>query len=197
MRRVSRRWALAGMLLWAGAAQADDEWRGYLSLGAGMALDRLSEWNAKGAAINMYFGVETPMGLSLGIYGEAAKTWGQEFQDLQQHSSDRVHLDYQQYGLEARFRGFRDRMISPWIAVRLARSASQPQTPNELGQLVRQEFQSMSVAVRGGFDVWLGENWGVTGASSWQWCDVRYEQSAVRQCAKPINSILVGPTLRF
>lgn len=184
------------MLLWAGAAQAG-EWQGYLSLGAGMALDRLSEWNAKGAAINMYFGVEAPVGLSLGVYGEAAKTWGQEFQDLQQNTSSRVHLDYQQYGLEARFRGFRDRMISPWISVRLARSNSKPQTPNELGQLVRQEFQSMSAAVRGGFDVWMGDHWGITGATSWQWCDVRYEQAAVRQCAKPINSILVGPTLRF
>ncbi len=189
------RWAMAGLLLWAGSAQAG-EWRGYLSLGAGMALDRLSEWNAKGAAINAYFGVEMPIGLSLGIYGEAAETWGQKFEDIQ-HDSSRVQLDYRQYGMEVRFRGFRDRMISPWLAVRLARSASKPQTPNEFGQLVRQEFQAMSAAVRGGFDVWLGMNWGLTAATSWQWCDVRYEKEAVRECTRPINSILVGPTLRF
>jgi hypothetical protein len=195
MRRVSKLWALAALLMWTGTAQAG-EWRGYFSLGAGLALDRLSEWNAKGAAINAYFGVEVPMGLSLGIYGEAVETWGQKFEDLQQ-STSRVQLDYRQYGLEVRFRGFRDRMISPWISVRLARSRSTPQTPDEFGQLVRQEFQDLSAAVRGGFDVWLGMNWGLTAATSWQWCDVRYEKSAIQECAKPINTLLVGPTLRF
>lgn len=187
--------AMAGLWLWARPAQAG-EWRGYLSLGAGMALDRLSEWNAKGAAINAYFGVEIPIGLSLGVYGEAAETWGQKFEDLQQNSH-RVQLDYKQYGLEVRFRGFRERMISPWFAVRLARSTSKPQTPDDVGQAVRQEFQAMSAAVRGGFDVWLGMNWGVTAATSWQWCDVRYEKEAVRECTRPLNSFLVGPTLRF
>ncbi|WP_224244893.1 hypothetical protein [Hyalangium gracile] len=189
--------ALVGLLLWAGAAQAG-EWRGYLSLGAGVALDRLSEWDAKGAAINAYFGVELPVGLSFGIYGEAAETWGQKFEDFRDsQSTSRVQLDYRQYGLEIRFRGFRDRMISPWLAVRLARSRSTPQTPDEFGQLVRQEFDAMSAAVRGGFDVWLGMNWGLTAATSWQWCDVRYEKAAVRECTRPINSLLVGPTLRF
>ncbi len=195
MKRALNLLAVALLCLWAQAAQAD-EWRGYLSLGAGMALDRLSEWNAKGAAINAYFGVETPMGLSLGVYGEAVETWGEKFQEFQE-SPGRVQLDYRQYGLEVRFRGFRDRMVSPWISVRLARSRSTPQTPDELGQLVRQEFQAMSAAVRGGFDVWLGAHWGLTGATSWQWCDVRFEKAAVRECAKPINTVLVGPTLRF
>lgn len=188
-------WAMAGLWLWARPAQAG-EWRGYLSLGAGISLDRLSEWNAKGAAINAYFGVEIPIGLSLGVYGEAAETWGQKFEDLQQNSH-RVQLDYKQYGLEVRFRGFRERMISPWFAVRLARSTSKPQTPDDVGQAVRQEFQAMSAAVRGGFDVWLGMNWGVTAATSWQWCDVRYEKEAVRECTRPLNSFLIGPTLRF
>jgi hypothetical protein len=195
MRRGLKLWALAGLLLWAGGAQAG-EWRGYLSLGAGLTLDRLSEWDAKGAAINAYFGVEAPMGLSVGVYGEAVETWGQKFQDVQQNSG-RVQLDYRQYGLEIRFRGFRERMISPWVAVRLAQSSSRPQTPDELGQLVRQEFQAMSAAVRFGLDWWLGMNWGITGATSWQWCDVRYEKDAVRECAKPLNTIMVGPTVRF
>src|ERR1044071_9358777 len=84
---------------WAGPAQAAGEWRGDLSLGAGGALDRLREWTAEGAAINAYFGVELPIGLSLGVYGEAAETWGQKFEDLQQ-STGRVQLDYKQYGLE-------------------------------------------------------------------------------------------------
>lgn len=187
---------MVGLILWAGTAQAG-EWRAYLSLGAGMALDRLSEWNAKGAAINAYLGVEVPMGLSLGVYGEAVETWGQKFEDVQQGGLSRVQLDYQQYGLEVRFRVLRERMISPWLAVRLAQSRSRPQTPNELGQLVRQEFKDLSAAVRFGFDVWMGMNWGLSAATSWQWCDVRYEKEAVQECAKPINTILVGPTLRF
>src|SRR4051812_9494906 len=194
MRRLSELGLVVGLLL-GGAAQAG-EWRGDLSLGAGLALDRYSEWNAKGAAINVYCGVEAPVGLSLGLYGEAAETWGQKFEDLQQGTA-RVQLDYQQYGLEARFRGFRDRMISPWVALRLARSTSRPQTPDEVGQLVRQEFQAASGAVRFGLDWWMGMNWGITGATSWQWCDVRLEKEAVRECAKPINAVLVGITTRF
>jgi hypothetical protein len=196
MQPVSKLGALVGLLLYAGAAHAG-EWRGYLSLGAGMALDHMSEWNAKGAAINVYFGVEAPIGLSVGIYGEAAETWGQKFGELENPSSEQVQLDYRQYGVEIRMRVLRERMFSPWLAVRLARSKSQPQTPNEFGQLVRQEFQALGGAVRFGIDMWLGEHLGATAATSWQWCDVRYETAAAKQCAKPINTILVGPTLRF
>jgi hypothetical protein len=196
MQSVSRLVALVGLLLYAGAAHAEG-WRGYLSLGAGMALDHLSEWDAKGAAVNVYFGLEAPMGLSMGIYGEAAETWGQKFNEAQNPSSNRVQLDYRQYGLEVRMRVLRDRMFSPWLALRLASSQSRPQTPNEVGQLVRQEFLAIGAAVRLGVDMWLGEHVGATAATSWQWCDVRYETEAARQCAKPINTILVGPTLRF
>jgi hypothetical protein len=196
MQPVSKLGALVGLLLYAGAAHAGD-WRGYLSLGAGMALDHMSDWDAKGAAINVYFGVEAPIGLSVGLYGEAAETWGQKFDELQNPSAERVQLDYRQYGVEIRMRVLRDRMFSPWLAVRLARSESHPQTPDEFGQLVRQEFQALGGAVRFGIDMWLGEHWGATAATSWQWCDVRYETEAVKQCAKPINTILVGPTLRF
>lgn len=196
MQPVSRLGALVGLLLYAGTAHAD-QWRGYMSLGAGMALDHMSDWDAKGAAVNMYFGVEAPMGLSVGVYAEAAETWGQKFDEIQSGGSPRVQLDYQQYGLEVRFRVLRDRMFSPWLALRLANSKSTPQTPDELGQLVRQEFQAVGGAVRFGIDMWLGEHVGATAATSWQWCDVRYEAEAARQCAKPINTILVGPTVRF
>ena len=126
MRRLTELGVVVGVILWAGVAQAG-EWRGYLGLSAGMALDRYSEWDAKGAAINVYFGIEAPIGLSVGVYGEAAETWGQKFEDLQENASSRVQLDYQQYGLEIRFRGFRDRMISPWASIRLAQSHSRPQ----------------------------------------------------------------------
>lgn len=196
MQPVSKLGALVGLLLSASAAHASD-WRGYMSMGAGMALDHMSEWDAKGAAVNMYFGVEAPMGLSVGLYGEAAETWGQKFDELQNQNSNRVQLDYQQYGLEVRFRVLRDRMFSPWLALRVARSKSTPQTPDEFGQLVRQEFSAVGGAVRFGVDMWLGEHVGATAATSWQWCDVRYETEAARQCAKPINTILVGPTVRF
>ena len=185
-----------GLLLYASTAHAD-QWRGYMSMGAGMALDHMSDWDAKGAAVNMYFGVEAPMGLSVGVYGEAAETWGQKFNELQSQNSTRVQLDYQQYGLEVRFRVLRERMFSPWVAVRLAHSKSQPQTPDELGKMVRQEFQAVGGAVRFGIDMWVGEHVGATAATSWQWCDVRYEAESARQCAKPINTILVGPTVRF
>ncbi|ADO68609.1 hypothetical protein [Stigmatella aurantiaca] len=196
MRRVSRLGALAGVLLFTGTAEAGG-WRGYLSLGAGVALDHLSEWNVKGAAVNAYLGVEAPVGLSLGVYVEGAETWGAAVENLREDSSHHVQLDYKQIGMEVRFRVLRDRMFSPWLSLRLARSDSRPLTPDEFGQLIRQEFANLSAAVRFGLDWWLGDHLGVTAATSWQWCDVRYEQAADKRCAKPINNILLGPTLRF
>ncbi len=62
---------------------------------------------------------------------------------------------------------------------------------------MRQEFQALGGAVRFGLDWWLGSTGASPAATSWQWCDVRYEKAAVRECAKPINTILVGPTVRF
>ncbi len=196
MRRGSRLGLLVGLLVWAGTAEAG-AWRAYVSLGAGMALDHLSDWDARGAAINGYFGIEAPVGLSLGLYGEAAETWGRKLEEIQQNPTGRVQLDYRQYGLEVRLRLLRDRLFSPWVAVRLARSRSQPLTPDEFGELVRREFKATSGAVRFGIDWWLGEQWGATAATSWQWCDVKYETQQLQECARPINTILVGPTVRF
>lgn len=205
MPSMSKSGVLAAALLWAGVAEAGG-WRTYLSLGAGVALDHLSEWNAKGAALQGYLGVETPVGLSLGVIAEGAETWGQQAGELAQNPSEdalrRVELDYRSLGLEVRMRFFRDRMISPWLGARIAISRSMPLTPDEAGRMVRQSFENTSTAFRFGLDMWMGEHWAVTGSTSWQFCDVRSGGEELGfdvgvQCTRPIQTILLGPTLRF
>lgn len=205
MRSNSRCGVLAAALLWAGAAHAGD-WKTYLSLGAGVALDHLSEWNARGAALQGYLGVETPVGLSLGVVAEGAEIWGQQLLEAAEQPGEeslrRVELDYRSLGLELRMRFFRTRMISPWLGARIAISRSMPLTPDEAGQLVRQSFENTSTALRFGLDWWMGEHWAVTGSTSLQWCDVRSGGEELGfptrvQCTQPIQTILLGPTVRF
>ncbi len=196
------KYAVLAALLWAGGAEAGN-WRSYLSLGAGVALDHLSEWDARGAAVQGYLGVETPVGLSLGVVAEGAETWGREVADNpSEEAVRRVELDYRSLGLEVRMRFFRDRMISPWLGARIAISRSMPITPDEAGRLVRQSFENTSTALRFGLDWWMGEHWAVTGSTSWQFCDVRSGGEELGfnvgvQCTRPIQTILLGPTLRF
>ena len=109
-----------------------------------------------------------------------------KFEDIQQGSAQ-VQLDYQQYGLELRFRGFRDRMISPWVGLRLARSTSRPQTPDELGQLVRQEFGGEACLI--GFSTHAGT---VTAARDW---DSPAEQRRVTVNLAPSGVRKSGPGL--
>lgn len=205
MPSMSKSGVLAAALLWAGVAEAGG-WRTYLNLGAGVALDHLSEWNAKGAALQGYLGVETPVGLSLGVVAEGAETWGRQAGELVQNPSEdaarRVELDYRSLGLELRMRFFRDKMFSPWLGARIAISRSMPLTPDEAGRMVRQSFENTSTALRFGLDWWMGDHWAVTGSTSWQFCDVRSGGEELGfdvgvQCTRPIQTILLGPTLRF
>ncbi|XXF77684.1 hypothetical protein P2318_32235 [Myxococcaceae bacterium GXIMD 01537] len=205
MRSTARHGVLAAALLWTGVAEAGS-WRTYLHLGAGVALDHLSDWDARGAALQGYLGVETPVGLSLGVVAEGAETWGRQLGDFIQDPSEdaarRVELDYRSMGLELRMRFFRDRMISPWLGARIAISRSTPLTPDEAGNLVRQSFENTSTALRFGLDWWMGEHFAVTGSTSWQWCDVRSGGEEIAaglsvSCTRPLQTILLGPTLRF
>jgi hypothetical protein len=205
MASTSKSAVLAAALLYAGSAHAGS-WRTYLSLGAGVALDHLSEWKAKGAALQAYLGVETPVGLSLGVVGEGAETWGRQLGEVVQGPSEdsakRVQLDYRSLGVEVRMRFFREQVVSPWVGARIAISRSSPLTPDEAGHLVRQSFENTSSAVRFGLDWWVADHVAVTGSTSWQWCDVRSGGEELGfnvgvQCTRPIQTILLGPTVRF
>ena len=81
--------------LWAGVSSAG-EWRAYGSASTGFVLDHTSGIRAKGGAIQAYVGVEAPFGLSLGVVGEGAETWGARIQGQQ------LQLDYRTLGLEYR-----------------------------------------------------------------------------------------------
>lgn len=141
-----------------------------------------------------YLGVETPFGLSLGVVGEGAETWGARIQGQQ------LQLDYRSLGLELRLRFLRDGGVNPWVGVRVAHSRSTPLVLDDLGSLRRMLHDGLSTALRVGMDAWLGEHLGITASTAWQWCDVRVDSSATPsqdECAKPLHSILLGPTLRF
>ncbi len=181
-----------GVALWAGTASAG-EWRLYGSATTGFVLDHLTGVRAKGGAVQAYVGVEAPMGLSLGVVGEGAETWGARIDGQQ------LELDYRSVGLELRLRFLRDQPVSPWLGLRLAQSWSSPLVLDDLGQTRRMVEDGLSSALRVGMDTWLGDNWGITLSTSWQWCDVRVErlEQAPVECAKPLHTIMGGPTLRF
>lgn len=179
--------------LWAGTSAAGG-WRGYAAASTGFVLDHTSGIRAKGGALQLYVGAETPFGLSLGVIGEGVETWGATIQGQQ------LELDYLSLGLELRLRFLRDGGVNPWVGLRVAQSRSTPMTLDELGSPRRMLHDGLSTAVRLGLDTWLGEHLGITASTAWQWCDVRVDSSASPTqdaCAKPLHSILLGPTVRF
>lgn len=178
--------------LWAGVSSAG-EWRAYGSASTGFILDHTSGIRAKGGAIQAYVGVEAPFGLSLGVVGEGAETWGARIQGQQ------LQLDYRSLGLELRLRFLRDGGVNPWVGLRVAQSHSTPLTLDDLGAPRRMLHDGLSTALRLGLDTWLGEHLGITASTAWQWCDVRVDASSPTSdaCAKPLHSILLGPTVRF
>jgi hypothetical protein len=192
MRHVASLGSLV-VALWAGTSAAG-AWRGYAAASTGFILDHTSGIRAKGGALQAYVGVETPFGLSLGVVGEGAETWGARIQGQQ------LQLDYRSLGLELRLRFLRDGRVNPWVGVRVAQSHSTPLTLDSLGSPRRMTHDGLSTALRVGLDTWLGEHLGLTASTAWQWCDVRVDSAAtpsLAECAKPLHSILLGPTVRF
>jgi hypothetical protein len=194
MRRATSLGSLV-VMLWAGTSEAGP-WRGYASLGAGFVIDHTSGIGARGGGLQAYVGVETPFGLSLGVVGEGVETWGRRFQ------GQTTELDYLSLGGELRLRFLRDGGVNPWVGLRVAQSRSTPLTLTDLGTGTPQRMlhSGLSTAVRIGVDAWLGEHLGITASTAWQWCDVRVdslESATAEACAKPLHSILLGPTLRF
>ena len=109
MRELSKCVALAGVLC-VGTEAVAEGWHGYASLGAGITLDHLSDFHAKGPALHGYLGVESPPGLSIGLLAEVSETWGQQFPVAADPSRfERAQLDYKAVGIEARLRFFRDK----------------------------------------------------------------------------------------
>lgn len=197
MRKLWRLVAAVGVL-GVGTEAVAEGWHGYASVGMGVTLDYLSDWRAKGPALQGYLGVETPPGLSLGALFEASETWGKQFETARDPSQlDNVQLDYKAVGLEARLRFFRDKPITPWIGARLSRSWAKPYTPDDLGQLRRGKFNVTSMAFRLGVDGWLSQYWGLSLATALQWCDVKLSKEALTECAKPLHTVVAGPVLRF
>jgi hypothetical protein len=193
MRHVASLGSLVVGLLWAGTSAAG-EWRGYASASTGFVIDHVSGVRAKGGALQAYLGVEAPFGLSLGVVGEGVETWGANIQGQQ------LQLDYRSLGLEMRLRFLRDGGVNPWVGLRVAQSRSTPLTLDDFGAPRRMLHNGLSTAVRLGMDTWLNKYLGISVSTAWQWCDVRVDGSTAPQtgeCAKPLHSILGGPTLRF
>ena len=183
------------VVLWTGSAAAAG-WRAYGAATTGVVLDHTSGVRAKGGALQAYLAVEAPFGLSLGLVGEGAETWGARL------SGQQMELDYLSLGLELRLRFLRDGKVNPWAGLRVSQSRSTPLTVDQEGLSIprRMLHAGLSTALRVGVDTWLGEHLGLTASTAWQWCDVRVDVSSASPddvCAKPLHSILVGPTVRF
>jgi hypothetical protein len=200
MRRVTSLVTLV-VVLWAGSSAAGP-WRGYAALTTGAVLDHTSGIHARGGALQAYVGVETPFGLSLGLVGEGAQTWGASFDG----GLSRTELDYMSLGAELRLRFMRDDKVNPWVGLRVAQSRSTPYTFKDLKDVDLEEapmrmLQSgLSTALRLGVDAWFGEHLGLTASTAWQWCDVRVDSdksASGKACTNPLHSVLLGPTLRF
>jgi len=197
MRMLSKWWALAGVL-GVGAEAMAEGWHGYASLGAGITLDHMSDFRTKGPALHGYLGVESPPGLSVGLLAEVSETWGQQFPvsgDLSR--LERAQLDYKAVGIEARLRFFRDRRINPWVGARLSKSWSSTFVPNDAGKLFREKIDTTGMAFRVGVDGWFNEFWGLSVATAFQFCDVKFTDDNIRECADPLHSVIAGPVLRF
>lgn len=197
MRELSK-WMVLAAVLGVGTEAVAGGWHGYASLGAGIALDHLSNFHAKGPALQGYLGVEAPVGLSVGLLGELTETWGEKFPvsgDPNQLKSSQ--FDYKAVGVEARLRFFRDKPINPWVGARLSKSWSMPFAPDDFGQLTRKKFEATSMAIRVGIDGWFSERWGLSVASAVQFCDVRIPEDIQDVCFKPLQSVVAGPVLRF
>jgi hypothetical protein len=177
--------------LWAGSSAAAG-WRAYGSASTGFVIDHLTGVKARGGALQLYVGVESPFGLSLGLVGEGAETWGETIEGQQ------LELDYQSLGLEMRLRFLRDGGVNPWMGVRVSQSRSTPLTLDDFGSPRRMLNSGLSAALRLGLDTWLNENVGITVSTAWQWCDVRVDTAnPVSACARPLHSIMGGPVVRF
>lgn len=181
--------------LWAGSSSAAAGWRLYGSASTGFVIDHLTNVKARGGALQLYAGVESPFGLSLGLVGEGAETWGVDIE------GQKLELDYQSLGLEMRLRFLRDGGVNPWVGLRVSQSRSTPLTWDDFGSIRRMLNSGLSAAMRIGMDTWLNEYVGISVSTAWQWCDVRVDaadptfgQSA---CARPLHSIMGGPVVRF
>jgi hypothetical protein len=190
--------ALVGVL-GLGTEAVAEGWHGYASLGAGITLDHLSDFRARGPALHGYLGVESPPGLSLGLLAEVSETWGrQEFPVAADPTRlERPQLDYKAVGIEARLRFFRDKPLNPWVGARLSKSWSSTFTPDDVGNLFRERIDTTSMAFRVGIDGWFSSRWGLSVATAFQFCDVKFTEEAIRECAEPLHSVIAGPVLRF
>lgn len=197
MKKVSKWVAVVGVL-GVGTQAVAEGWNGYASLGAGISLDHLSDFRAKGPALHAYLGVESPPGLSLGLLAEVSETWGTELRDAaRENRLERTQLDYKAVGIEARLRFFRDKPITPWVGARLSKSWGSTFTPDEFGNFLRENVDTTSMAFRVGVDAWFSQRWGVSAATAFQFCDVKLMRDSVDECAKLIQSVIVGPVVRF
>ena len=198
IRGVTRLLAVAVALLGTGVAKADG-WRGYASLGAGVALNPSEFMGATGPALQLSLGVETPIGLSLGATLEGLSAWGDKEPLVNGSLGRREELSSRALGLEARMRFLRDARISPWLGAQVSYGFSNALGPRYQGSStwVPHRSEGPGFALRAGLDWRLAEQWHLSTYGSAQWCSVRYEPLLGEECTDPLLSLLVGPTFRF
>jgi opacity protein-like surface antigen len=191
--------AVAVAVLGTNPASAAEGWHGYASLGAGVAMNPSGLMESTGPSLQLYLGVETPIGLTLGATLEGLTAWGGKEPTVNGGLGRRTELSSRAVGLEARMRFNRDARISPWLGARVGYGFSESLAPGFQGstQWNAHSSEGLSYALRFGLDWRLGEQWSLSTSGSAQWCDVRYFADYTEECAGPLYGFLVGPSFRF
>jgi hypothetical protein len=99
--------------------------------------------------------------------------------------------------MEARLRFFLGKPVTPWVGARISKSWSSTFTPDEFGNLLRENIDTTSIAFRLGVDGWLSDRWGVSLATAFQFCDVKFTRDVFKECGEPLHSVILGPVARF
>ncbi|MBL0697092.1 hypothetical protein [Comamonas sp. JC664] len=140
------------------------------------------------------------MGLEFGL----ALQWGRQFRTtwaLDSVMAPQMGLQKQPWGSflgiagEARYRFFRDRRVSPWVALRVGRSTSSKIRTDAFAPY-RYTNSHLALAAGGGLEVRIHGPLGLTLAGYFQSCDINTRPHD-NICTGAGPTVLVSPHLRF
>ncbi len=173
-------------------------WGLLLSGGGGLFAGKNA--NTRGYLVGAHLLVETPVGLEFGL----ALQWGRQFRTtwaLDSVMAPQMGLQKQPWGSflgiagEARYRFFRDRRVSPWVALRVGRSTSSKIDTDAFAPY-RYTNSHLALAAGGGLEVRIHGPLGLTLAGYFQSCDINTRPHD-NICTGAGPTVLVSPHLRF
>ncbi|WP_141259147.1 MULTISPECIES: hypothetical protein [Myxococcus] len=173
-------------------------WGLLLSGGGGLFAGKNA--NTRGHLLSAHLLVATPVGLEFGL----ALQWGRNFRTtwaLDSAMSEQAELREHPWGAfrgiagEARYRFFRDRRVSPWVALRVGRSTSSKIRTDAFAPY-RYTNSHRALAAGGGLEVRIHGPLGLTLAGYFQSCDINTRPHD-NICTGAGPTVVLSPHLRF